>query len=211
VNHQTDDTRIDQIMELLPPVALMERYPLSATAEATVVDSRQAIHNILTDKDDRLLVIVGPCSIHDTKAALEYAAKLKTLRAQYAGELEVVMRVYFEKPRTTVGWKGLINDPHMDGSFKINEGLRVARELLCNINDMGLPTAGEFLDVISPQYVADLTSWGAIGARRLSHKCIENYHRVCLVRLDLKMVPMAVFELLLMVLAQLIIPTIFYR
>jgi len=165
VNHQTDDTRIDQIMELLPPVALMERYPLSETAEATVVDSRQAIHNILTDKDDRLLVIVGPCSIHDTKAALEYAAKLKTLRAQYAGELEVVMRVYFEKPRTTVGWKGLINDPHMDGSFKINEGLRVARELLCNINDMGLPTAGEFLDVISPQYVADLTSWGAIGAR----------------------------------------------
>lgn len=165
MNHQTDDVRIDQIMELLPPVALMERYPVSDTASSTVLASRQAIHNILHDNDDRLLVVVGPCSIHDVVAAKEYAGQLKTLREKYAGELEIVMRVYFEKPRTTVGWKGLVNDPHMDGSFKINDGLRIARELLCFINDSGLPTAGEFLDVVSPQYLADLMSWGAIGAR----------------------------------------------
>ncbi len=165
MNHQTDDVRIDQIMELLPPVALMERYPVSDTASKTVLASRAAIHNILHGDDDRLLVVVGPCSIHDVVAAKEYAGQLKSLREKYAGELEVVMRVYFEKPRTTVGWKGLVNDPHMDGSFKINDGLRIARELLCFINDSGLPAAGEFLDVISPQYLADLMSWGAIGAR----------------------------------------------
>lgn len=165
MNHQTDDVRIDQIMELLPPVALMERYPVSGTASTTVVASRNAIHNILDDQDDRLLVIVGPCSIHDVQAAKEYAGRLMDLRNKHAADLEVVMRVYFEKPRTTVGWKGLVNDPHMDGSFKINDGLRIARELLCTINDSGMPTAGEFLDVISPQYVADLMSWGAIGAR----------------------------------------------
>lgn len=165
MNHQTDDVRIDQIMELLPPVALMERYPVSGTASTTVIASRNAIHNILDDQDDRLLVIVGPCSIHDVQAAKEYAERLMDLRNKHAADLEVVMRVYFEKPRTTVGWKGLVNDPHMDGSFKINDGLRIARELLCTINDSGMPTAGEFLDVISPQYVADLMSWGAIGAR----------------------------------------------
>ena len=165
MNHQTDDVRIDQIMELLPPVALMERYPVSETASNTVVKSREAIHKILVGEDDRLLVVVGPCAIHDVAAAKEYAGKLKALREKHAGELEVVMRVYFEKPRTTVGWKGLVNDPYMDGSFKINDGLRIARELLCYLNDAGFPTAGEFLDVISPQYVADLMSWGAIGAR----------------------------------------------
>lgn len=165
MNYQTDDLRIDEIKELLPPIALMERYPVSETASETVTNGRQAIHNILVGDDDRLLVVVGPCSIHDVEAAKEYAGKLKVLRDKHAGELEVVMRVYFEKPRTTVGWKGLVNDPYMDGSFKINDGLRIARELLCHINDAGLPTAGEFLDVISPQYVADLMSWGAIGAR----------------------------------------------
>jgi 3-deoxy-7-phosphoheptulonate synthase len=165
VSHLTDDVRIEEIKELLPPVALLERYPVSAVAEKTVLQSRNAIHNMLIGEDDRLLVIAGPCSIHDTKAAHEYAAQLKTLRQKYSNELEIVMRVYFEKPRTTVGWKGLINDPYMDGSFQINDGLRIARELLCEINDTGLPTAGEFLDVISPQYVADLMSWGAIGAR----------------------------------------------
>lgn len=165
MSHSTDDVRIDKIKELLPPVALLERYALSEVAEKTVLQSRTGIHNILSNKDDRLLVIAGPCSIHDIDAAKEYASKLKPLRDKYAAELEVVMRVYFEKPRTTVGWKGLINDPYMDGSFKINDGLRIARELLCDINDTGLPTAGEFLDVISPQYVADLMSWGAIGAR----------------------------------------------
>ena len=165
MSHSTDDVRIDQIKELLPPVALLERYAVSEVAEKTVLQSRTGIHNILSNKDDRLLVIAGPCSIHDIDAAKEYASQLKPLRDKYANELEVVMRVYFEKPRTTVGWKGLINDPYMDGSFKINDGLRIARELLCDINDTGLPTAGEFLDVISPQYVADLMSWGAIGAR----------------------------------------------
>ncbi|MDG1662203.1 MAG: 3-deoxy-7-phosphoheptulonate synthase AroG [Pseudomonadales bacterium] len=165
MSHSTDDVRIDQIKELLPPVALMERFPVSEVAAATVLSSRQATHNILAGDDDRLLVISGPCSIHDVNAAKEYASRLKVLRETYAGTLEIVMRVYFEKPRTTVGWKGLINDPYMDDSFKINDGLRIARQLLCEINDMGLPTAGEFLDVISPQYVGDLMSWGAIGAR----------------------------------------------
>ncbi|MBT8139591.1 MAG: 3-deoxy-7-phosphoheptulonate synthase AroG [Gammaproteobacteria bacterium] len=165
MSHSTDDVRIDQIKELLPPVALMERFPISETGAATVLASRQATHNILHGSDDRLLVISGPCSIHDPEAAREYAIKLKTLRDSYADSLEIVMRVYFEKPRTTVGWKGLINDPYMDGSFQINDGLRIARKLLCDINDLGLPTAGEFLDLISPQYVGDLMSWGAIGAR----------------------------------------------
>ena len=165
MSHSTDDVRIDQIKELLPPVALMERFPVSEVAAATVLSSRQATHNILAGDDDRLLVISGPCSIHDVNAAKEYASRLKVLRETYADTLEIVMRVYFEKPRTTVGWKGLINDPYMDDSFKINDGLRIARQLLCEINDMGLPTAGEFLDVISPQYVGDLMSWGAIGAR----------------------------------------------
>ena len=163
--NQIDDVRIDQIMELLPPVALLERYPLSDRASSTVVAAREAIHRLLSGEDDRLLVVVGPCSIHDIDAAREYADRLKRLRDKHAADLEVVMRVYFEKPRTTVGWKGLVNDPYMDGSFKINDGLRLARELLCDINDSGLPTAGEFLDVVSPQYLADLMSWGAIGAR----------------------------------------------
>ena len=165
MTHSTDDVRIDQIKELLPPVALMERFPVSETAAQTVLGSRQAIHNILSGSDDRLLVISGPCSIHDVEAATEYAVRLKTLRDSYADSLEIVMRVYFEKPRTTVGWKGLINDPYMDDSFQINDGLRIARGLLCEINEMGLPTAGEFFDVISPQYVADFMSWGAIWAR----------------------------------------------
>lgn len=163
--YQTDDVRISQIKELLPPVALLERYPATETASETVFNAREAIHKILHGKDDRLLVIVGPCSIHDPKAALEYGQRLKTLRDAHAGELEVVMRVYFEKPRTTVGWKGLINDPYMDGSFKLNDGLRLGRKLLLDINQLGLPAAGEFLDMITPQYMADLISWGAIGAR----------------------------------------------
>jgi len=152
-------------MELLPPVALMERFPISDAASETVFSCRQSIHNMLYGQDDRVLVIVGPCSIHDVDAAIDYAQRLMALREQYADELEIVMRVYFEKPRTTVGWKGLVNDPNMDGSFQINDGLRIARKLLSQINDLGLPTAGEFLDVISPQYVADFMSWGAIGAR----------------------------------------------
>lgn len=165
MNYQNDDLRINKIKELLPPVALLEKFPATKCAVETVSQARSAIHNILCGNDNRLLVVIGPCSIHDTQAAKEYAARLLTLREELNGELEVVMRVYFEKPRTTLGWKGLINDPHMDNSFHINDGLRLARKLLLGINDSGLPTAGEFLDMITPQYLADLMSWGAIGAR----------------------------------------------
>jgi 3-deoxy-7-phosphoheptulonate synthase len=163
--YQTDDLRIAGIKELLPPIALLERYPANKETRTTVVNGRTAIHDILAGDDDRLLVVVGPCSIHDPEAALVYACKLAKLREQYRDTLEIVMRVYFEKPRTTVGWKGLINDPHMDNSCHINEGLRMARQLLVSINQQGLPTAGEFLDMITPQYIADLMCWGAIGAR----------------------------------------------
>ncbi|MGO1245884.1 MAG: 3-deoxy-7-phosphoheptulonate synthase AroG [Oceanisphaera sp.] len=162
---QTDDIRINQIKELLPPIAVLEKYPATAEASATVFESRQAIHRILAGEDDRLLVVIGPCSIHDVDAAIEYGKKLKVLREKYADTLEIVMRVYFEKPRTTVGWKGLINDPHLDNSCQINDGLRIGRKLLLDLNDMGMPTASEFLDMITPQYMADLMSWGAIGAR----------------------------------------------
>ncbi|MGF1697070.1 3-deoxy-7-phosphoheptulonate synthase AroG [Vibrio kyushuensis] len=162
---QTDDVRINKVKELLPPVAVLEKFPATETASSTTFQSREAISNILQDKDDRLLVIVGPCSIHDPKAAIEYGQRLKVLRDELGDRLEVVMRVYFEKPRTTVGWKGLINDPYLNDTFKINDGLRTARKLLLDLTDMGMPTASEFLDMISPQYVADLISWGAIGAR----------------------------------------------
>ncbi|MFV8797163.1 3-deoxy-7-phosphoheptulonate synthase AroG [Yersinia sp. LJYL362] len=165
MNYLNDDLRIKEIKELLPPVALLEKFPASNNAAEIVSKTRAAIHNILRAQDDRLLVVIGPCSIHDTQAAKEYAARLLTLREELQSELEVVMRVYFEKPRTTVGWKGLINDPHMDGSYNINDGLRIARKLLLDINESGLPAAGEFLDMITPQYLADLMSWGAIGAR----------------------------------------------
>ncbi len=165
MSHPTDDLRITHITEVTSPASLHTQYPLNATAANTVTQARQAIQHILHGQDDRLLVVIGPCSIHDPDAALEYAKKLCTVREQYAGELEIVMRVYFEKPRTTVGWKGLINDPHLDESFDINTGLGIARQLLLDINSQGLPAGTEFLDLISPQYVADLISWGAIGAR----------------------------------------------
>ena len=163
--YQTDDVRINKIKDLLPPIALLERFPASEQAIKSVVSGRTAIHNILNGKDDRLLVVIGPCSIHDPKAAYEYGQRLVTLREKYQDSLEIVMRVYFEKPRTTVGWKGLINDPYMDNSFKLNDGLRIGRKLLLEINELGLPTAGEFLDMITPQYMADFMCWGAIGAR----------------------------------------------
>ncbi|TRX56927.1 3-deoxy-7-phosphoheptulonate synthase AroG [Thalassomonas sp. M1454] len=163
--YQTDDVRINQIKELLPPVALLERYRSTDNVAKSVFEGRQSISNILNNKDQRLLVVIGPCSIHDPKAALEYGQKLNKLRAKYKDSLEIVMRVYFEKPRTTVGWKGLINDPYLDGSFHINDGLRMGRKLLLELNEMGLPTAGEYLDMITPQYMADLMCWGAIGAR----------------------------------------------
>ena len=165
MEYRTDDLRIREIKELLPPAKLLGEVPITQRAAKTVYETRQAIHRILHGDDDRLLVIMGPCSIHDVKAAHEYAAKLKKAKERLAGDLLVVMRVYFEKPRTTVGWKGLINDPNLDGSFRINEGLRTARRLLLDLNEMGMPAACEFLDMITPQYVADLVSWGAIGAR----------------------------------------------
>jgi 3-deoxy-7-phosphoheptulonate synthase len=161
----TDDVRIREIKELAPPSHLLREFPISDSAAATTFGSRQAIHRILHAMDDRLLVVVGPCSIHDTKAALDYAQRLKPLRERLAEDLEIVMRVYFEKPRTTVGWKGLINDPDLDDSFNINKGLRTARSLLLDLNEMGLPCGTEFLDMITPQYIADLIAWGAIGAR----------------------------------------------
>lgn len=163
---ETDDARIQNITVLPPPEHLIRFFPIQGTAVETLIgDTRKKIRDIMHGKDDRLLVIIGPCSIHDPKAALEYAHKLLALRAQYADDLEIVMRVYFEKPRTTVGWKGLINDPYLDESYRIDEGLRMARQLLIEINRMGMPAGSEFLDVISPQYIGDLISWGAIGAR----------------------------------------------
>jgi len=163
--NQIDDTRIAGIKDVIPPKDVIAEYPASDAARETIAETRETIHRILYGEDDRLVVVVGPCSIHDPVAARDYATRLKKMRDSLKGELEVVMRVYFEKPRTSVGWKGLINDPHLDGSFRINEGLRIARHLLADINDMGVPAATEYLDLITPQYVADLISWGAIGAR----------------------------------------------
>ena len=162
----TDNARIKSLTMLPPPEHLIRFFPIKGSpVEKLVSNTRKTIHQILRGKDDRLLVIVGPCSIHDPKAALDYALRLKQQRDHYADTLEIVMRVYFEKPRTTVGWKGLINDPYLDESCRIDEGLRIARQLLIDINRLDLPAGSEFLDVISPQYIGDLISWGAIGAR----------------------------------------------
>lgn len=162
---QTDDLRIIGMHELRPPVELHSDYPLTEIATETVYSARQGVHRILHGDDDRLLVVTGPCSIHDTEAAMEYAVRLKHLREVFKNHLHIVMRVYFEKPRTTVGWKGLINDPDLDNSFHINKGLRIARKLLLDLNNLGIPAATEYLDLISPQYLSDLISWAAIGAR----------------------------------------------
>jgi len=163
---ETDDKRIKDITVLPPPEHLIRFFPINGTAvESLITQTRQRIHNIMAATDDRLLVVIGPCSIHDPAAALDYARRLAEQRKKYAGTLEIVMRVYFEKPRTTVGWKGLINDPYLDESFRIDEGLRIARQLLIDINRLDVPAGSEFLDVISPQYIGDLISWGAIGAR----------------------------------------------
>ena len=163
---ETDDARIQNITVLPPPEHLIRFFPIQGTSvEKLISKTRKKIRDIMHGKDDRLLVIIGPCSIHDPSAAIAYAHKLLEQRKKYEGELEIVMRVYFEKPRTTVGWKGLINDPYLDESFRIDEGLRIARQLLIEINRQGVPAGSEFLDVISPQYIGDLISWGAIGAR----------------------------------------------
>jgi len=165
MKYKTDDLRISGLQEVLAPEELHREYPITDQASDTVHTTRQAIHDILHGKSDRLMVVVGPCSIHDTKAGRDYAAKLKPLIDELANDLCIVMRVYFEKPRTTVGWKGLINDPHLDDSFNINHGLRLARSFLLDVADIGVPAGTEYLDLISPQYISDLVSWGAIGAR----------------------------------------------
>jgi len=163
--HQTDDLRIDTLRPLLPPSILMEELPISEKVSMQVAESRRRTQSIVQGSEDRLLVVVGPCSIHDPIAGLEYARKLKEVSDRLSDTLAVIMRVYFEKPRTTVGWKGLINDPHLDESFAINHGLRVARQFLLDVADVGLPAGCEFLDPITPQFFADLVTWGAIGAR----------------------------------------------
>jgi 3-deoxy-7-phosphoheptulonate synthase len=163
--HRTDDVRIEQGDELLAPMQVMRQLPATERSEETTFEGRRSVHDILRGADNRLLVVVGPCSIHDPAAAIEYATRLKAERDRLEADLAIVMRVYFEKPRTTVGWKGLINDPHLDDTFDMNEGLRLARKLLLDINTIGVPCGTEFLDLISPQYIADLIAWGAIGAR----------------------------------------------
>src|SRR5688572_22184374 len=165
MQYRTDDLRIKEIKELITPAQLLGDFPITPKAARTVYETRQEIHRILHGADDRLLVITGPCSIHDVNGGKEYAARLRDLKERWADDLLIVMRVYFEKPRTTVGWKGLINDPNLDGSFRINEGLHLARQLLLELNESAMPAGSEFLDMITPQYIADLVSWGAIGAR----------------------------------------------
>ena len=165
MSHNTDDLRIREMKELSPPAHVMREFPCTTAISSTVYGARNALHRILEGTDDRLAVVIGPCSIHNPAAAIDYAKRLAAERKRHLGELEIIMRVYFEKPRTTVGWKGLINDPGLDGSFNINQGLRTARELLIDVNALGLPAGCEFLDMITPQYIADLVSWGAIGAR----------------------------------------------
>ncbi len=163
--YNTDDLRICATKEVIAPAQVHDEMPITEAAARTTLKARAEIHNILTGQNDRLLVVIGPCSIHDTKAALEYAQRLKTIKDELQDDLLIVMRVYFEKPRTTVGWKGLINDPDLDSSFNINKGLRIARQLLLDVNTIGVPAATEYLDLITPQYISDLIAWGAIGAR----------------------------------------------
>ncbi len=171
MKYPTDDLRITGIRDVSTPIEVLDEYPLTEEGARTVFEARAQIRDVLERKDDRLIVIVGPCSIHDVDAALEYAERLQAMRARLAEDLLVIMRVYFEKPRTTVGWKGLINDPDLDDSFEINRGLRLARGLLKQLNEQQLPAGTEYLDPISPQYVADMVSWGAIGARTTESQC----------------------------------------
>ena len=165
MKYKTDDLRINAMSEVVPPVQLHQDCPMTENVSQLIFNTRTAIHNILQERDDRLLVVIGPCSVHDPAAALEYATRLAAMKEKLQDDLLIVMRVYFEKPRTTVGWKGLINDPDLDDSYQINKGLHIARKLLLDINSLGVPAATEFLDLITPQYIADLISWGAIGAR----------------------------------------------
>ena len=191
---QTDDERIQDITVLPPPEHLIRFFPIAGTpVEGLITQTRGAIRHIMQGQDDRLLVIMGPCSIHDPAAALAYAHRLRQERQRHQADLEIVMRVYFEKPRTTVGWKGLINDPYLDQSFRIDEGLRMARQLLIEINRLGLPAGSEFLDVISPQYIGDLMRGVRLAHAPPKARCTENWPRVCRPQLALKMAPMATY------------------
>jgi 3-deoxy-7-phosphoheptulonate synthase len=207
----TDDVRIKEIKELVPPAHVFREYPLSNRAAQTTYTARQAIHRILHGADDRLLVVIGPCSIHDYDLALDYAKKLAKEAEKHADDLVILMRVYFEKPRTTVGWKGLINDPRLDNTFRINEGIRLARKILLEINEMDLPCATEFLDTITPQYTADLIAWGAIGARTTSRRSIVSWLPVYPARSVSRTVPTATCGLPLMPFARPIRRTISSR
>ncbi|GAA6137618.1 3-deoxy-7-phosphoheptulonate synthase AroG [Arenicella sp. 4NH20-0111] len=168
---QTDDTRIAQTKELVSPVIIHEQFPITEQASETTAKARDEIQQVMSGQDDRLVVVVGPCSIHDPKSAMEYAERLAKLKQELAQDLVIVMRVYFEKPRTTVGWKGLINDPDLNSSFSVNKGLGIARNLLLSINNLGVPAGCEYLDLITPQYTGDIVSWGAIGARTTESQC----------------------------------------
>jgi len=174
IMHKTDELRTARIDSLVTPQALAEKLPISADIADSVTASRQRIEKILTGEDRRLLVVIGPCSIHDLDAAIDYAGRLNALRIRYQDRLEIVMRTYFEKPRTVVGWKGLISDPALDGTFQVNRGIEMARRLLLEVNQLGLPTATEFLDMVVGQYIADLISWGAIGARTTESQIHRN-------------------------------------
>ncbi len=207
----TDDLRIVAMKELLSPEQLISEFPLTEQAAETVTRTRQAIQDIIHGRDDRLLVISGPCSIHDPEAALDYARRLLVPMQEHNDNLLIVMRVYFEKPRTTVGWKGLINDPELDDSFRINDGLRKARKLLLDLADMGIPAATEYLDLISPQYIADLISWEPLVPEPPNPSAIANSHPASHVRLVLKMVPVVTYRLPSMPSAPPCTHTIFYR
>lgn len=192
MSYNTDDLRIREIKELSPPSHLMREFPCTTKISNVNYEARDAVHKIIHGEDDRMVVVIGPCSIHDPKAALEYVKRLKAERERFKGELEIIMRVYFEKPRTTVGWKGLINDPGLDGSFNINKGLRLARQLLLAVNDEGVPAGCEFLDMITPQYIADLVSWGLLVPVLPKARCTVSWLPVFPVLLVSRTAPMAI-------------------
>jgi 3-deoxy-7-phosphoheptulonate synthase len=207
MHYKTDDVRIKEIKELVPPSHVLREFGITDAAAKTVVEARQQIHRVLHGADDRLVVIAGPCSIHDVKAAKEFASRLADARQKLGRELLIVMRVYFEKPRTTVGWKGLINDPNLDGSFSINEGLRIARRLLLDVNETGVPVGCEFLDMITPQYIGDLVAGARSARARPKARCTASSRRACRVRSASRTAPTATSALRSMQYAPLRRPT----
>lgn len=190
--NKTDELRTARIDSLITPAELAQRYPVSTDVARHVTDTRRRIEKILNGEDHRLLVIIGPCSIHDLDAAMDYAKRLQSMRNQYQHRLEIVMRTYFEKPRTVVGWKGLISDPDLNGSYRVNHGLELARKLLLQVNELGVPTATEFLDMVTGQFIADLISWGLLVHGLLKARSIVKWLPPCPARLALKMAPMAI-------------------